>query len=101
MNINFHAPFSINEYLVNLAQEKWKKIEQLQLRYANADMYFKLKDSADSQKDKEVEIKLQVPGQVLFAHSISDAYEKAIPDAIEKMRKLVVKYKGKFEPKRG
>ncbi len=93
MNINYHAPFSINDYLKNLVEENFAKIERLGLRYSQADVYFKLKDGSHGQEDKEIEIKVQVPGQTLFAKSFSDEFEKAIPEGMSKMRRQVIKYK--------
>lgn len=101
MRIDFHAPFSVNDYTRNLVLEKLEKLKDLNLRISEADIYFKLKDGPDSQKDKELEIKLHVPGHVFFAKSYAETYEKAIPKASDKMRKQLIKYKKSLEPKRG
>ncbi|MFK7773693.1 MAG: HPF/RaiA family ribosome-associated protein, partial [Saprospiraceae bacterium] len=67
MNVNYHATFSINEYFKNQIAEKVKRLDELNLRFSEADVYFKLKDGAELTSDKEFEIKIQVPGQVLFS----------------------------------
>ena len=48
MNVNYHAPFSINEYFKNQIAEKLEKLDDLQLRFSEADVYFKLKDLVSS-----------------------------------------------------
>lgn len=100
MRIDFHAPFTINEVMQNLALEKLNKLEALYPRFAEVDVYFKLKEGVDTQKDKELEVKLHVPGQVFFAKSYAETFEKAIPATVEKMRKQLIKYKKGQEPKR-
>ncbi|MFK7773105.1 MAG: HPF/RaiA family ribosome-associated protein [Saprospiraceae bacterium] len=101
MNVNYHATFSINEYFKNQITEKVKRLDELNLRFSEADVYFKLKDGAELTSDKEFEIKIRVPGQVLFSKSHSDTFEKAIPLAFSKIRKQIIKYKQSMEPKRG
>lgn len=93
MNILFHASFSINETLKTLVTDKIEKLERLQPHFSQADVFFKLKEGKNAPNDKEIEFKFQVPGKVLFAKSHADAYEKAIPEAIEKIRKQLIKYK--------
>ena len=101
MNINYHATFSINEYFQNQIAEKVQKLDDLNLRFSETDVYFKLKDGVDLTMDKEFEIKIRVPGQILFAKSHSDTFEKAIPLAFSKIRKQIIKYKQLMKPKRG
>ena len=101
MKVNYHATFSINEYFKDQIAEKIKKLNDLNLRFSDADVYFKLKDGAELTSDKEFEIKIRVPGQVLFSKSHSDTFEKAIPLAFSKIRKQIIKYKGSMAPKRG
>ena len=100
MNINYHAPFSINDYLKGLISEKVSKMEHNGKPLMEVDVYFKLKDGPESIKDKELELKVHVPGQVVFAKSYSESFEKAIPEVAEKIRRQLEKYKSKFEPKR-
>jgi ribosomal subunit interface protein len=101
MKVNYYATFSINEYFKNQIAEKVKRLDDINIRYSVADVYFKLKDGAELTSDKEFEIKIRVPGQVLFSKSHSDTFEKAIPSAFLKIRKQIIKYKESMEPKRG
>ena len=97
MNVNYHAIFSINEYFKNQITEKVKKLDEFNLRFSDADVYFKLKDGTDVTSDKEFEIKIRVPGQILFSKSHSDTFEKAIPLAFSKIRKQIIRYKQTME----
>ena len=53
MNVNYHAIFSINEYFKNQITEKVKKLDEFNLRFSDADVYFKLKDGTEVTSDKE------------------------------------------------
>ena len=55
MNVNYHAIFSINEYFKNQITEKVKKLDEFNLRFSDADVYFKLKDGTEVTSDKEFE----------------------------------------------
>ncbi len=100
MKINYHAPFSINPFLKEFAKQKMERLENLNLRFTEADIFFKLKEGDQVAEDKEIEIKIQVPKQTLFAKSYADNFEKAIPLAVGKIRKQMIKYKEANEPKR-
>ena len=97
MNVNYHAIFSINEYFKNQITEKVKKLYEFNLRFSDADVYFKLKDGTEVTSDKEFEIKIRVPGQILFSKSHSDTFEKAIPLAFSKILKQIIRYKQTME----
>ena len=97
MNVNYHAIFSINEYFKNQITEKVKKLDEFNLRFSDADVYFKLKDGTEVTSDKEFEIKIRVPGQIFFSKSHSDTFEKAIPLAFSKIRKQIIRYKQTME----
>ena len=74
-----------------------KKLDEFNLRFSDADVYFKLKDGTEVTSDKEFEIKIRVPGQILFSKSHSDTFEKAIPLAFSKIRKQIIRYKQTME----
>jgi len=99
MNINYHAPFSINDYLKGLISEKVERMEHNGKPLMKVDVYFALKDGPESVKDKELELKVHIPGHVVFAKSYAESFEKAIPDVADKVRRQLEKYKGKLEPK--
>ena len=100
MKINYHAPFSINPVLKEFVKEKMERLENLNMRFAEADIFFKLKEGDHSPENREVEIKIRVPQQTLFAKSYAEDFEKAIPLAVGKIRKQLIKYKEAHAPKR-
>lgn len=101
MKVNYHSQFSINDSFKDQITEKINKLDELNLRFSEADVYFKLKDGAEPTSDKEFEVKIHVPGQILFSKSHSDSFEKAIPLAFSKIRKQIIKYKESTGTKRG
>ena len=100
MKIGIHAPFQVNDYLKELINEKVGKLEKIYDRFGEAEVYLKIKEGAIAPKDKEVEIKLHVPGSILFAKGLSDTFEKALPGVTQKLRRQLIKYKEGHEPQR-
>ena len=55
-----------------------------------------LKETSDSRNKSEAEIRLNVPGDTLFASSRSDSYEKAITETVSALERQIKKYKEKL-----
>jgi putative sigma-54 modulation protein len=97
MNVNVHASFSMSDQLQELTQQKIDKLHTFYDRITTVDVYFK--DGANrelSEKDKTVEIKMDVPGQILFSEGQGETYEKALANSADKMRKLLLKFKAQL-----
>ena len=94
MKFKVHAPFHINQPLKALIDEKIDKLHSLFERITSAEVFLKKEENRHKFADgKIVEIRLNVPRQVLFSKDHSDNYEKALVGATEKMRKQIIKYK--------
>jgi Sigma 54 modulation protein / S30EA ribosomal protein. len=100
MKIVYHAPFSINNHLKGLIKNKVEKLQQNSRPLLGVDVYFKLKNGPKSINDKELELKVLVPGQVIFGVSYADTFEKAIPDVTEKVRRQLERHMAQLDPKR-
>ena len=77
-----------------------KKLEKLYARYDwihSADAYFKL-EKKSAGKGSICEVKLQVPGQVLFASSDEDSFEKAADETVRDLDIQLRNRKGDFKP---
>lgn len=94
MKIEVQAPFHVNEPLQALIEEKVSKFQAIFERITSAKIFLKKEENRHkSSEGKTVEIRLNVPRQVLFAADHSDNYEKALAGAVEKMKKQLLKYK--------
>lgn len=92
MNVMIHAPWQVNEWFENLAKESIQKLETYYDRIERADVYLK-NDENDPERGKTVEIRLAIPQNDLFAAAQADEIEKALSDAIAKIRRQLIKHK--------
>lgn len=98
MKVNIHAPFQLSQYNVNLVNLRVEKLEKYYDRIINTDVFLKNKSGSRGAENWEVEIKIKVPQKVLVAKGNADSFERALPLAIEKMRKQIEKQKQNLSP---
>lgn len=55
-----------------------------------------LKETSDSKNTSEAEIRLSVPGDILFASSRAESYEKALNETVSALERQIKKYKEKL-----
>ena len=84
--------FNADQKLLMFIEEKLQKLEQFFDRIQAADVILKL-ESHGSVRDKIAEIKLIVPGGIIFIKEQSKTFEAAIEKAINSLRRQVMKYK--------
>ena len=93
MKINIHAPFQLSQYNVNLIHLRVEKLAKYYDRIIMTDVFLNNKIAARGADNWEVEIKIKVPRKVLVAKGNADSFERALPVAVEKMRKQIEKTK--------
>lgn len=95
MTIQVNAPFQVSEHLQTLIDEKVGKLTTYFERIESAEVFFRNEDNSthSTPTGNTAEIKLIVPGQILYADETSEAFEKSLTAATEKMRKQLIKYK--------
>lgn len=84
--------FKADQKLIDFIQMKLEKMEKFFNRIIDARVVLRLENSGQV-KDKVAEVKLSVPGEVLFAKSTSKKFESAVDEATEALRKQLLKYK--------
>lgn len=87
--------FTMKPELMDYSKEKVEGLNKFYNRIVGAEIYLKLGQQADS--NKVVEIKLNIPGNDLFAESHSPKFEGAINDAVDKLKGQLRKLKTKME----
>ena len=96
MKVNINAVhFKTDAKLDEFITDKVSKLYQFFEEVITADVTLKL-DSNEKVKDKIVEIRLSVRGNDLFAKKESKAFEDAIDQAVEALRKQITRYKEKI-----
>jgi len=86
--------FTASAELTEHVRSKVSGLTRFNDRIVGAEVYLKL-DYHDKNQNKTAEIKLQVPGNDLFAEERSDAFEKSINEAVHKLEAQLRKLKTK------
>ena len=93
MEIQMHSiHFKADQKLLDFIQDRLDKLEHFSQRIVNAEVFLRL----DKDKDKEnkiSEIKLNVPGKELFSKKQCKSFEEAVDEAVEALRKQLLKEK--------
>ena len=88
--------FVAGEQLKEFTQKKVEKLEQFFDKIIHAEVFFSLDNKSSSIKDKNVTIKLKVPGNQVVATSVSKTFEQAVDDATASLQRQLKKYKEKL-----
>jgi putative sigma-54 modulation protein len=89
--------FTAEEALLDYTREKTEGLAKYYDQIVGAEVYLKLTNN-DHKQTKVAEIKLNIPGNDLFASDQSDKFEGAINAAVEKLKGQIRKLKTKMNP---
>ena len=93
-SIKFDATEKLEAYI----QKKVAKLEKISDDIIAVDVYLKV-TKPETAQNKEVEIKIQVPGAEIFASKVSDTFEESTDLAVDALDKQLVKHKEKMRSK--
>ncbi len=91
--------FDADQKLLDFIQTKADKLDTFFDRIIDGEVNMHLERSADK-ANKVIEIKINVPGQSLFAKEQSKSFEEAADLAVEALRRQLKKYKEKMNAHR-
>src|SRR5580698_4845128 len=86
--------FSADKGLLAFIQKKADKLETFYDNIINGEVYLKL-ENVEDEANKITEIKLQLPGNQIFAKEQCKTFEEATDLAVESLRKQIDKHKQK------
>lgn len=89
-SIHFHA----DKKLHSLLEKRIHKLSTFYQPILHGEVFLKV-EKADDQENKQVEIRLHVPGSKLFAKEQAQSFEVAASAATESLRRQLRKLKGK------
>ncbi len=92
--------FSADAKLIAFIEKKLSKLEQFFDRILNASVILKLENSGQV-KDKVAEIKINLPGGVLFVKESAKTFESSIDSAIAALKRQLIKHKSRKNNPRG
>jgi putative sigma-54 modulation protein len=94
MKIQVHSiHFDADQKLIDFVQKKLDKLETFYDRVVDGEVFLRLNN--EGVENKTVEIKLNVPGQQLFAKEQAKTFEEATDEATEALRRQIRKFKQK------
>jgi putative sigma-54 modulation protein len=101
MKLQVHAVhFSADQKLLAFIQQKLNKLEQFYDRIVSGEVFLKLdKGDKNSTHTKMLEIKINLPGAVLFVKEMGQTFEEAVDLAIDSLKNQIKKFKEKVSSK--
>lgn len=88
--VHFAADAKLEEFI----EGRLSKLTHFYDNIIGASVYLKV-DKAATKDNKIAEVKLEVPGNDLFAIKHADSFEAAVDEAIEALRRQIIKKKSK------
>ncbi len=87
--------FDADIKLLNFIQKKADKLETFYDRIIDGEVFMRL-EKGEARENKIVEIKMNIPGNQLFAKVQSHSFEAAADEAVEALRRQLKKHKEKL-----
>mgnify|MGYP005854414513 FL=1 len=95
MKLQMHSiHFDADRKLIDFIQKKADKLDTFYDQIIDGEVFMRI-DKNENNKNKIIEIKLNVPGKQFFAKQQDDSFEAAADEAIEGLRRQIKKYKEK------
>ncbi len=98
MKLQVHAVhFTADQKLLAFIQQKLSKLDQFYDRIVSGEVFLKL-DKGDkfSTHSKLLEVKINLPGAVLFVKEMGQTFEEAVDLAIDALKNQLKKFKDKL-----
>ena len=96
MNIKINAvKFSADQKLERFIQNKVKKLLQFYEDIIAVEVFLKL-ENTQSLENKVTEIRLEIPGNELFAKKQSKSFEESTDNALDALKRQLTKHKEKI-----
>ena len=96
MKLQMHSiHFNADVVLIDFIQKKADKLETFFDRIIDGEVFTRLEKN-ESNENKIVEVKLNIPGNQLFAKEHAKTFEAAADEAVESLRRQLKKHKEKL-----
>lgn len=84
--------FTADQKLLDFIESKVTRLQTYYDRILDANVILKLENGGQV-KDKIVEVKLHVPGDILFIKETSKTFESAVDSATDGMKRKLIRFK--------
>ena len=97
MKVQMHSVhFDADQKLLDFIQQRLNKLETFYDKVTEGEVIMRL-NNKDGIDNKTVEIKLLVPGNILFSQEDAPSFEAAADAATESLRRQITKHKEKVQ----
>ncbi|HLA55236.1 MAG TPA: ribosome-associated translation inhibitor RaiA [Flavobacterium sp.] len=97
MKVNVHAVnFNVDAKLVDFIQSRMDKLEKYYDKIVAADVFLKVQQTSEKE-NKNVEVKLHVPGDDFLVQKQCKTFEEAVDQTTESLERLLLKRKEKIK----
>lgn len=93
-SVHFTADYKLTEFI----EKRVAKLNQFFDRIIDVNVVLKL-ENAGQVKDKIAEIRLTIPGSVLFVRESSKTFEASVDGATSSLKRQLIKYKERVRSK--
>jgi putative sigma-54 modulation protein len=101
MKLQIHSiHFDADIKLLDFIRKKNEKLNTFYDRILDGEVFLRLEKGEHSRENKVVEIKLNIPNHSLFAKAQNTSFEAATDEAVENLRRQIVKIKEKQNSKK-
>jgi putative sigma-54 modulation protein len=90
-SVHFTADSKLEEYI----NKKISKLSTFYDRIVRTEIYLRLEGGDSAVREKVVEVKLDVPGNTLFAKESASKFEPAVDKVIDQLRRQLKRHKDK------
>ncbi|MHA8061174.1 HPF/RaiA family ribosome-associated protein [Aquirufa beregesia] len=97
MKVQVHAiHFTADRKLVESIQAKLNKLETFYDRITSGEVFLKIEQGEGKVKEKLLEIKIAVPGAILFVKEKARSFEEALDLALNAIAEQIKRFKAKI-----
>lgn len=97
MKINFeYHDVAASETLEDYTQTKIDTLLKRSDRITAVDVYFRVNDAALPLNRMKASIRLELPGETLFAESLHKSFQQSVAESVEELKVQLEKYKAKI-----
>lgn len=89
--------FTADQKLINFIEKKVGKLDSLGSSILDVEVILRLENSGQI-RDKIAEVKLNMPGNLLFTKQVAKTFEASIEKSVDTLRTQITRYKGRNNP---
>lgn len=92
--------FKADSHLLSFVEQKMGKLDRFFNGIIHANVVLKLENKAGKIKNKVIEVKMNLPGGVLYVKETSKSFEASVDSAMNTLRTQLLRFKSKKNQKR-